>query len=295
VSLRVSGGRRLQSPPGTLARPTAARVRQAVINRLAWRLDGCRWLDLCCGSGAMACEALQHGAVVVVGVEQDRRIAAVARTNLTAVAAGRTPSPTVQVVAAEVVHWLSAPAGQGRGRGTPFDLIYVDPPYAAGIYGAIAQAVRQGGWLNPDGVMVWECSSRSIPETPPGWRLESCRRYGSSTALYLEPLQENRKPLHEATEAAVATLASPAQGSESLSGSGCSGWLATSPGRSAAEGAAAAVLIPGSHEQARERDGDQAEDDAAEERFDHGSGPGRDAPCNSSMMEARPRAFPAQP
>ena len=295
MSLRVSGGRRLQSPPGTLARPTAARVRQAVINRLAWRLGGCRWLDLCCGSGAMACEALQHGAVVVVGVEQDRRIAAVARANLTAVAAGRTPSPTVQVVAAEVVHWLSAPAGQGRGRGAPFDLIYVDPPYAAGIYGAIAQAVRQGGWLNPDGVMVWECSSRSIPETPPGWRLESCRRYGSSTALYLEPLEETLKPLLEATEADVATLASLAQGSESLSGSGCSEWLATSPGRSAAEGAAAAVLIPGSHEQARQRDGDQAEDDAAEEGFDHGSGPGRDAPCNSSMMEARPRAFPAQP
>ncbi|MFM7264262.1 MAG: RsmD family RNA methyltransferase, partial [Cyanobium sp.] len=203
MSLRVSGGRRLQSPPGTKARPTAARVRLAVINRLAGRLSGCRWLDLCCGSGAMACEALHHGAAVVVGVEQDRRIATVARANLTAVAAGRLPSPDVQVVAAEVLRWLSAPAGNplyggaGQGPDAAFDLIYVDPPYAAGIYGAIAQAVRQGGWLRPHGVMVWECSSRMVPETPPGWRLESCRRYGSSTALYLEPLAGNAEATGE--------------------------------------------------------------------------------------------------
>ena len=100
MSLRVSGGRRLQSPPGALARPTAARVRLAVINRLAPRLAGCRWLDLCCGSGAMACEALHHGAALVVGVEQDRRIAAVARANLETVAAGQAPRPSVQVVTA---------------------------------------------------------------------------------------------------------------------------------------------------------------------------------------------------
>ncbi|MFM7362202.1 MAG: RsmD family RNA methyltransferase, partial [Cyanobium sp.] len=56
MSLRLSGGRRLQSPPGSLARPTSSRVRLAVINLLGARLAGCRWLDLCSGSGAMACE-----------------------------------------------------------------------------------------------------------------------------------------------------------------------------------------------------------------------------------------------
>jgi len=112
VSLRLSGGRRLQSPPGELARPTAARVRQAVINLLAPELAGCRWLDLCCGSGVMACEALQRGASVVVAVERDRRIAAVARANLTAVAAGlsrQEPPPSIQVVQVDVLSWLARP------------------------------------------------------------------------------------------------------------------------------------------------------------------------------------------
>ncbi len=282
MSLRVSGGRRLQSPPGALARPTAARVRLAVINRLAPRLAGCRWLDLCCGSGAMACEALHHGAALVVGVEQDRRIAAVARANLETVAAGQAPRPSVQVVTAEVLHWLTAPspAGQGRGgrpasgRQAPFAVIYVDPPYASGLYGAIADAVREGGWLEPGGVMVWECGSRTVPETPNGWRLESCRRYGSTCVLYLElPVEQPLGTPHGAAGCAVEPT----------------------PAGSAAQGAAAAVLIPGGDEQTHQGDGDQAENDAAEKGFDHGSGPGRDAPCNSSMMEARPHTFPAQP
>ncbi len=254
----MSGGRRLQSPPGNLARPTAARVRLAVINRLAPRLGGCRWLDLCCGSGAMACEALQHGAGSVVAVERDRRIAAVARCNLETVAAGRSDHPPVRVETAEVLQWLARGPKALRGNAMEtssaeqaFDLIYVDPPYAGGLYSPIAAAVAQGGWLAAGGVMVWECDSRQIPQLPEGWQLQDMRRYGSSAVLYLDA--------------------------------------------SAAEGAAAAVLVPGGNEQAGQGDGNQAENDAAEERFDHGAGPGRGAWCNSSMMEGRPRAFPTQP
>ena len=46
MSLRLSGGRKLQSPPGSTARPTPARVRQAVMNMLNADLSGCSWLDL---------------------------------------------------------------------------------------------------------------------------------------------------------------------------------------------------------------------------------------------------------
>ena len=49
MSLRLSGGRKLQSPPGEIARPTASRVRLAVMNMLAAELPGAHWLDLFCG------------------------------------------------------------------------------------------------------------------------------------------------------------------------------------------------------------------------------------------------------
>ena len=178
MSLRLSGGRRLRSPPGELARPTASRLRLAVMNLLAAELSGCRWLDLCCGSGAMACEALQRGAREVVAVDHHRRIAALARANLEAVAASLPAD--VRVHCADVVRWL------GKGTAGPFDLIYVDPPYASGLYAAIGAAVASGAWLRPRGTMVWECASDLIPDLPTGWQLRDRRRYGGSTLLLLQ-------------------------------------------------------------------------------------------------------------
>ena len=184
MTLRLSGGRRLQSPPGSTARPTAARVRLAVMNLLAARVPGSRWLDLCCGSGVMACEALQRGAAEVVAVERDRRIAAVARANLELVRQGRSAAPEAaprcRVDGDEVLRWLARPCE------APFDLIYADPPYAAGLYAPIAAAVLRGGWLAPGGILVWECASDGVPEVPPGWLVRDQRRYGGSTVVLLE-------------------------------------------------------------------------------------------------------------
>lgn len=263
MTLRLSGGRRLQSPPGQTARPTAARVRQAVMNLLAADLPGSHWLDLCCGSGVMACEALQRGAVRVVAIERDRRVAAVARANLEAVAGslrGAGAVPELRVIQADALHWLSrsapgehrrqrrdqpqrmAPAAGGQphhsggaatddprpgGRATDavapgarpdhggeaqdaaaaiesqadcrdqpvpaaaaerFDLIYVDPPWPAGLHGRLSAAVLRGDWIRAGGRLVWECPSDQAPPPPAGWHLHDRRRYGGSTVMILQPL-----------------------------------------------------------------------------------------------------------
>jgi 16S rRNA (guanine(966)-N(2))-methyltransferase RsmD len=187
MALRLSGGRKLQSPPGDTARPTPSRVRLAVMNMLSAELPGARWLDLCCGSGVMGCEALQRGAIEVMAVDQDRRMATTARRNLEMVAEAQTPEADVEVAIQEVLRWLQQGPSAGTGDVEPrtFDLIYADPPYAAGLYGAIAKAVAERGWLKTDGLLLLECSSGEVPEQPPGWRLIKERRYGGSTVLML--------------------------------------------------------------------------------------------------------------
>jgi 16S rRNA (guanine966-N2)-methyltransferase len=183
VSLRLSGGRRLQSPSGHTARPTPSRVRLALMNILAAELPGCHWLDLCSGSGVMACEALQRGAAVVVAVEQDRRHAAVARTNLEAVRAGLGRETSVSVHCTTVGRWLHRRAEVG------FNLIYADPPYAAGLYPSICADVAAGQWLEADGTLLLECASSAVPalgDLPGGWNLRDLRRYGSTTVLLLQ-------------------------------------------------------------------------------------------------------------
>jgi 16S rRNA (guanine(966)-N(2))-methyltransferase RsmD len=186
VSLRLSGGRRLGSPIGAGTRPTTSRVRLAVMNLVAPRLAGARWLDLCSGSGVMSCEALQRGAASVLAVERQRRVADLARANLEAVRRGlpaEQNAPEVEVLAEEVLRVLR----RGRGDRPPFDLAYADPPYAAGLYGPLAEALRQQ-WLAPDGLLIFEHASESPLAVPSGWRELDRRRYGGCGLLLL--LQE---------------------------------------------------------------------------------------------------------
>lgn len=197
MSLRLSGGRKLQSPPGSVARPTPSRVRLAVMNMLAAELPGALWLDLFCGSGVMGCEALQKGAAAVVAVDQDRRMQAITRSNLEAVAKGLPKPVAVEVVAQEVLRWLGAGARQRYG-GSPmaqgFDLIYADPPYSAGLYGAVAAAVSKGTWLKPAGLMLWEHATTTEPDVPSGWKTVKHKHYGSSSVLMLQQVIELRGP-----------------------------------------------------------------------------------------------------
>ena len=190
MTLRISGGRKLLSPPGEIARPTASRVRLAVMNLLASELPGCRWLDLCCGSGVMACEAIQRGAGAVVAIEQDRRIAAIAKANLAVVAQGTAGKSRFWIHCSDVKRWLAKGVGasrdSARGGDGAFDLIYADPPYAAGLYGAIATGVSRGGWLKPKGLMLWECATTKLPNLPTGWQLADQRRYGSTSVMVLK-------------------------------------------------------------------------------------------------------------
>jgi 16S rRNA (guanine966-N2)-methyltransferase len=189
MSLRLSGGRKLQSPPGSVARPTPSRVRLAVMNMLAAELPGALWLDLFCGSGVMGCEALQKGAAAVVAVDQDRRMQATTRSNLQAVARGLPQPVPVEVVAQDVLRWLGAGAQQ-RCSGSPmaqgFDLIYADPPYSAGLYGTVAAAVADGSWLKPGCLMIWEHATAIQPEIPSGWMAVKHKRYGTSSVLMLQ-------------------------------------------------------------------------------------------------------------
>jgi 16S rRNA (guanine(966)-N(2))-methyltransferase RsmD len=152
------------------------------MTRLAADLPGARWLDLCCGSGVMACEALQRGVSEVVAVDRDRRMVDTARANLEAVRCSLGREVPVQVLRRELPRWLTASGQAPLGN---FDLIYVDPPYGSDLYETIGVGVSTGGWLAPNGRMVWECDRKSLPYIPSGLALVDERHYGGTSLLFL--------------------------------------------------------------------------------------------------------------
>ncbi len=113
-------GQRLVAPRGHRVRPTSDRVREAIFSTLGARVEAARVLDLFCGTGALAIEALSRGAASAVLVDRDLRAALgnVERLGLT---------QRVELARSDAGRWLAAHA-QARAA-TGFDLIFIDAPY----------------------------------------------------------------------------------------------------------------------------------------------------------------------
>ena len=139
-------------------RPTSDRVRETLFNWLQHQVPGKRVLDLFAGTGALGFEAASRGAGEVVMVERDPVLAESLRDS-----ARRLKVDTVHVECADARLWLARPA-QGR-----FDLVFVDPPFADGLWRQIAVGLMP--WL-ADGALIYvESANHTGFEPPPDWIL----------------------------------------------------------------------------------------------------------------------------
>jgi 16S rRNA (guanine(966)-N(2))-methyltransferase RsmD len=131
-------GQRLVAPRGRRVRPTSDRVREATFSALGARVEGARVLDLFCGTGALAIEALSRGALSAVLVDRDPRAALgnVERLGL----AGR-----VELVRSDAGRWLAARSEEADPP--RFDLIFVDAPYRLAVPGG--RAIVESGARRP--------------------------------------------------------------------------------------------------------------------------------------------------
>jgi 16S rRNA (guanine(966)-N(2))-methyltransferase RsmD len=113
-------GQRLVAPRGWKVRPTSDRVREAIFSALGDRVEGALVLDLYCGTGALAIEALSRGAERALLVDRDTRPAL---GNVQRLGLGE----RAELVRADAGRWL-AQVSPGPFAGK-FDLVFVDAPY----------------------------------------------------------------------------------------------------------------------------------------------------------------------
>ncbi|MBW4517836.1 MAG: 16S rRNA (guanine(966)-N(2))-methyltransferase RsmD [Timaviella obliquedivisa GSE-PSE-MK23-08B] len=179
MALRIHGNRLLKTLPGSATRPTPGRVREALFNIWQGKIAGCRWLDLCTGSGAMGAEALCRGAALVIGIEQSSQACEIIQQNWRQVAK---PHQTFQVIRGDVVKRLVELSDQA-----PFDRIYFDPPYASDLYEPVLEAIAHHQLLAPQGEMAVEHSpGKILPEAIHSLSLNRQKTYGNTAiAFYL--------------------------------------------------------------------------------------------------------------
>ena len=194
--LKLISGKRIESPLSQKTRPTSSKVREALINILGNKLRGASWLDLCSGSGAMACEALQKGVKRVLAIEKQRETAKICKKNLIDVSNTMDQSIHIEVICNDLISFLKkGPKNQKiqfvKDCQNPetFDFVFLDPPYESEVYEITQELLLSKEWIKESTTLICECSSKSMPRIHNGWKLNKEKFYGSTSLIFLIPNQ----------------------------------------------------------------------------------------------------------
>ena len=194
-NLKLISGTRIRSPLNSKTRPTSSRVREALINILGRSLEGASWLDLCSGSGAMACEAVHQGAKRILAVEHQKKTAFICKSNLTEISKQFDNSIHIEVICKDIILFLKKGPKNNKLKFIydfpqsehQFDFVFLDPPYESYIYKDSLEILLCQKWIKNNSTLICECSSKSIPSIPKGWILNKKKVYGSTALLFLTP------------------------------------------------------------------------------------------------------------
>ncbi len=142
-------------------RPTSERIRETLFNWLAPRIHGAVCLDLCAGTGALGLEALSRGASQVVFVELSSNAARVLRRNILSLG-----EPDVEVQNVDARSYL------GESNVKRFDIVFIDPPFAADLHDELCRLLTERDWLAA-GARVYMEMDKDQPEVrlPAGWEI----------------------------------------------------------------------------------------------------------------------------
>ena len=155
-------------------RPTPDRVRETLFNWLAPFIDGARCLDLFAGTGALGIEALSRGASRVDFIERDARLVQTLRDNLT-----RLKQEAGRVRNADALTLL------GEKPEQPFNIAFVDPPFALNLWDSAARLLESGEWLAPHALIYVESPVEQALNLPATWQPHREGRAGAVRyALY---------------------------------------------------------------------------------------------------------------
>ena len=148
-------------------RPTTDKVKESVFSVIQFDIEGRRVLDLFAGTGQLGIEALSRGADWAVFVDSRREAVQLIRENLALCQL----EDKAQVRLGDALAYLKS--------GEKFDLIFLDPPYAAALLDEALKGIMAFDICRPHGIIVAESAAdKVLPPVLPPYRLHREYRYG---------------------------------------------------------------------------------------------------------------------
>lgn len=149
-------------------RPTPNRVRETLFNWLAPYVEAAKVFDPFSGSGALFLEALSRGAGSALALDLNPAAVTSLRGHLTTLRCDNG-----QVLQSDALTYLqSQPV-------TPFDLVFLDPPFSQNLLLPACELLEQRGWLADE---AWVYTESEQPPSslgmPGNWRLHREQKAG---------------------------------------------------------------------------------------------------------------------
>ena len=167
-------GTKLETLEGEATRPTTIRTKEGLFSAVQFRIEGRRVLDLFCGSGQLALEALSRGAEFAVLVDSERTAIDIAKQN-----ANKTKlMKQVRLLCTDYKDYLN-------NCKEKFGLVFLDPPYASGFCDEVLNLLLSRDLLEDGAIVICETSENSVPSDN-GFANSKKYKYGKSVITILE-------------------------------------------------------------------------------------------------------------
>jgi 16S rRNA (guanine966-N2)-methyltransferase len=195
TNLRLIGGKRLQSPNNIYTRPTTLRVREAIFNILNNRVENSNWLDLFSGTGAISCEAYNHGARKIIAIEKNKNNSKICLKNLLSLQDIDNRKNDIDVICKDVLNWTKPNHERNLSskiidlNKLKFDFVYLDPPYDANFHELVLNQIFNCNFLKKDSIIICEHSPNLYIKKSTLWETIDVRDYGQSRLTFLINVQ----------------------------------------------------------------------------------------------------------
>jgi len=189
-SLTLIGGKKIESPKSEKTRPTTLMVREAIFNILNKKVENSNWLDLFSGSGAISCEALNHGAKKIVAVEKDRITANLCKKNLFSLKDSQLREKDINIICKDILKWVknyidTTKLEKNNLEKIKFDFIYIDPPYKRNFYKTLLKDLFKSTLITQKTIVICEHSKNEIIKEEHLWKIVDTRLYGQTKLTFL--------------------------------------------------------------------------------------------------------------
>ena len=194
-NLRLIGGKKLQSPNNIYTRPTTLRVREAIFNILNNKVLNSNWLDLFSGTGAISCEAYNHGARKIIAIEKNKNNSKICLKNLLSLHDIETRKNDIDVICKDVLNWTKPNYERNLSSKIvdlsklKFDFVYLDPPYDVNFHELVLNQIFNCNFLKKESIVIFEHSPKLYINKSTLWETIDVRDYGQSRLTFLINVQ----------------------------------------------------------------------------------------------------------